>query len=184
VNRFLPLLAAALVVAATVLTVGFVTSSPRRPDGIALGREDRAELAAPPVLRGPDGPPVDPRVDLFDPEAAARAYLAAAHSAVPEDAGHTNRRATAYALPGSPPASVGVLVLDPPPPGTRREVSVRSLELVAVDPADTRRAYLADVLTTDGTGTQTRFGAHVVLAHQPDGRWLVTADTADDAETD
>lgn len=175
----LPFLIAAMVVLAAGIAVAVVGNLARTPDGIALDADDRAELTGPPVLRGADGPPADPSVDRLDPEAVLRAYVAAAYSVRPEDAGHTNRRAVAYTLPGSPPATVGVLVLDPG--GTHREAAVQALELVAVDPGDTRRAYLAAIRTTDGPDLLT---AHVVLAHQQDGRWLVAADTPENPDLD
>lgn len=182
-KRLLPFLAAALVVLAAGLAVALAGVA--RPDAtVALNRDDRTDLAAPPVLRGPEGPAADPTVDLTDPEEVAHAYLVAAYSAVPEDAGRTNRRATAYAEPGSPPAMVGVLVLDPPTPGTRRDAAVPALELVAAADDDTRRAYLATLRTTDGVGGDAGLTVNVVLAHQPDGRWLITADTPENPDLD
>ena len=77
-----------------------------------LSDGDRRALAATPALRGADPAPPDPAVDLTDPAAVARAYLTAAHSLGPGDAGHTQRRAAGFAQPGSP-AAVGVVVLDP-----------------------------------------------------------------------
>lgn len=188
--RLIPLAVAAVVVLAVVLGTALVDAAgPADPAprlGATLSTGDRQVLAAPPVLRGPAPPPADPAVDLTDPEAVAAAYLAAARGAVPEDAGRTNLRAAGYALPGSPPATVGVLVLDPPVPGTRRRAVVRALELVAAEPADTRRAYLATVETAtgppDGPDEIDLVSGHVVLAHQPDGRWLVTADTAENPD--
>lgn len=188
-RRLVPLAVGAVVVLVVVLAAA-VVGSPRMPDdaprlGVTLSTDDRRTLAAPPVLRGPDVA-VDPVVDLTDPEAIAHAYLRAAHGAVPEDAGRTNRRGAGYAVPGSAAATVGVLVLDPPVPGTERTASVRALELVAADPGDGRRAYLAAVETSTGPphgpyeiGLVT---GHIVLAHQADGRWLVAADTAENPD--
>ena len=115
---------AALAAAAAVVRVVAGLAALLRPDepgGAVLSDDDRRALAAAPALRGADAAPVDPAVDLTDPEAVARAYLVAAHSLVPGDADHTQRRATGYARPGSP-AAVGVVVLDPPPGAHRTAV--------------------------------------------------------------
>lgn len=127
---------------------------------------------------GPPGIAVDPR----DPAAVATAYVTLAHSAVAEDAGRPNRRATQWAEPGSVPDRVGVVVLDPPPPGAIRSAHVVSLELVAADPDDNRRLYVADVVeTTAGLGTaagrETTGRDDLLLVRQPDGRWLVRSAT-------
>lgn len=189
-TRLLPFLAAALVVSGVALLLSWL-DSPGVPDdlprlGAALSTADRRDLDAAPVERGADAPPVDPSVDLGDPEAVARAYLVAAHSLGPDDAGRTHLRGAGYAVPGSPPATVGVLVLDPPPPGTVRRASVVGLELVAADVADRRRAYLATVETgtgpVDGPAEITVTTGHVVLTHQPDGRWLVVSDTPENPD--
>lgn len=180
-----PLLAAGGAVAAPVvalLLVGGVLSPPPEdtPIGVVLTDDDRRALSAVPVERGADGSPVDPGVDLTDPEAVARAYLAAAHSASPDDGGRTHLRAAGYAAPGSPPASVGVLVLDAPPPGTVRTATVTGLELVAADRRGERRGYRAEIGTATGVPGMAAevdlVDGHVVLSRQPDGRWLVTAD--------
>jgi hypothetical protein len=86
-------------------------------------------------------------------------------------------------VPGSAAAVVGVLVLDPPPPGTARTASVRRLDLVAADHDDLRRGYLAVVETRDSPGGATAvLRTGVVVARQPDGRWLVAAETPDDPD--
>jgi hypothetical protein len=179
----LPLIAAGAVLAvllgALLLTGEGLPAPPDDPRvGPVLDADDRAALDTPPVLRGAD--PAPPDLVPTDPEAVVRAYLGAALSATADDAGRTQRGGTAYAEPGSPPAAVGVLVLDPPPPGQTRTATARSLDLVAVAPGDGRRGYRADVETRTGppggavtTATTTR---SVVVARQPDGRWLVTAD--------
>lgn len=188
--RLLPILVAALV-ALTLTAALAVFDSPGAPAetprlGTVLSPADRRVLDAPGVVRGADAPPVDPAVDMGDPEAVARAYLVAAHTLVPDDSGHTHLRAAAYAVPGSPPATVGVLVIDPPPPGTARHASVTALELVASDPGDRRRAYLAAVETATGPppgpAEIALLTGHVVLAHQPDGRWLVASDTTENPD--
>lgn len=156
------------------------------PSGAALSVDDRRAVDAAPVLRGAEPAPVDPAVDLTDPEAVARAYLAAAYSVAPDDAGHTHLRAAGYAVPGSPPATVGLLVLDPPPAGSLRTATVTALELVAADRTDRRRGYRAEV----GTATGPPGGAvdvvlvhgQIVLDRQPDGRWLVASDSTENPD--
>jgi hypothetical protein len=151
------------------------------PLGAALSAQDRIALDVAPVLRGDPALATDPSVDLTDPSAVARAYLTAAHSISTDDAGRTHLRAAGYAVPGSPPATVGVVVVDPPPAGSVRTATVTALDLVAADRGDRRRGYQAEL----GTATGPPGGAlsvdliarHVVLARQPDGRWLVAADS-------
>jgi hypothetical protein len=176
--------AAALAAAAVVSLVVAGLAALLRPDdrgGAVLSDDDRRALAAAPALRGVDSAPVDPAVDLTDPEAVARAYLVAAHSLVPGDAGHTQRRATGYARPGSP-AAVGVVVLDPPPPGARRTAVVTALELAGASAE--RRGYRAALRTETarpgGPVAVAYQQALVVLARSPDGRWRVVAETAGD----
>ena len=148
------------------------------PLGAVLDGTDRRELDAAPVRRGTAPTPVDPAVDLTDPQAVLRAYLGAARATSADDRGRTHLRAAAYAEPGSTPAAVGVLVLDPPPPGEVRTAAVTGLELVATDEADERRGYRATVTTSSGPGPGIVSTAYVVLAQQADGRWLVAADSA------
>jgi hypothetical protein len=178
-----------------------VPPSGEPPPGGALSADDRLALDARPVDRGAPPPPADPDTDPTDPTdsaAVARAYLTAAHSARPDDAGRTNLRAAAHAAPGSPPADVGVLVLDPPPAGAERTAAVTALDLVAVahgegtdhehrpeDGADpdpeVRRGYRAEIETRTGTPggpvTREQLVRHVVLARQPDDTWLVAAES-------
>ena len=72
-------------------------------------------------------------------------FLAAAHSAGTDDAGRTHLRAAGYAVPGSPPAAVGVVVLDPAARrGPVRTATVTALDLVAADAGDRRRGYRAE----------------------------------------
>jgi hypothetical protein len=150
------------------------------PRGVVLDGADRRALDAAPVRRGATGA-VDPAVDPTDPVAVTRAYLAAARASGGDDAGRTRLRAAGYAAPGSPPAAVGVVVLDPPPPHQVRTAAVGDVDLVAGDGDDRRRGYRATVLTATGppggVATPAVTAAYVVLARQPDGRWLVVADT-------
>jgi hypothetical protein len=183
-----PLLAALLAAAVAVLAFSLVNGPTRAappsgdpPLGAALSEEDRIVVEAAPVQRGEPAPLADPAVDPTDAEVVARAYLAAAHSTTPADAGRTSLRGAAYALAGSPPATVGVVVLDPPPAGQARTATVTGLELVTADPGDRRRAYRAELGTATGPPggalTVDLVSRHVVLAREPDGRWLVAADS-------
>jgi len=183
VSRTLVAAAAALAVAVLLVLAGLVVhgDEPGPPLGAVLDGSDRHALDAAPLRRGPDPPPADPAVDLSDPAAVARAYLAAARSATPADHGHTRRDAVPYAAAGSP-AAVGVVVLDPPPPGQVRTAAVTALDLVAATEDDRRRGYRATVAMSTGPVTATT--AYVVLARQPDGRWLVVVDAPDLLEGD
>lgn len=184
-----PALAAAVaaVVAAVLIAVATAAlAHPGRsdvPSGGVLSARDRADLHATPVLRGSDPPPADPTVDRSDPTEVARAYLAAAYSAGPDDADATERRGSSYAEPGSAAAAVGIVVLDPPPPGSLRTAAVTGLELDAASSAGDRRGYRAELGTATGPpgapGAATFVQVHVALARGPDGHWLVTSDSAD-----
>ena len=84
-----------------------------------------------------------------------------------------------------PGAGVHVAI---PQPGQVRTAAVTALELVAADEVDRRRGYRATVTSTTGpprgpaiTDVST---AYVVLARQPDGRWLVAAEPTDLMDTD
>ncbi|HVL83549.1 MAG TPA: hypothetical protein VM367_04530 [Pseudonocardia sp.] len=181
-SRCLPPLVAGPVVAAVVAGTMLI-ATPDRPDeapplGAALSESDRRALDASPPARGGPAAAVDPGVDLTDPATVARAYLVAAHGAVPEDAGRTHLRAAGYAVPGTPAATVGVVVVDPPGPGSRRVAEVTALDLAAADRGDRRRGYLAAVLTRVGGQADVVLERYVVLARQPDGRWLVAAESA------
>lgn len=171
-------LLAAAVLSAAVAGVGTVAASgPADPPlGATLSERDRADLAAPAVRRGAPAP--GPAVRPTDAEAVARAYLVAAHTVLPDDADRTHLRAAPYAVPGTGPATVGVLVPDAPPLGAQRRASVESLELVAADRADRRRGYAATVLTTTGPdGPSSTAERYVVLARQDEDRWLVAAES-------
>ncbi len=186
VTAALVVLVAAFAPRVAALLAGPDDPGPGPPVGAVLDGADRRALEAEPVRRGADPLPVDPAVDLTDPTAVARAYLAAARAGDPDDGDRTRLQAAGYAAPGSPPRTVGVRVLDPPPPGQVRTAAVVALDLVAADPADRRRGYRASLATTTGppggAAVPARATAYVVLARQPDGRWLVTADTSDLAE--
>jgi hypothetical protein len=173
---------AVLVVAAAASVVSVLVvrhDEPGPPLGAVLDADDRLALGAVPLRRGADPPPADPAVDLSDPTAVARAYLAAARSSTAGDHGRTRREASPYAAPGSP-AAVGVVVLDPPEPGRPRTATVTALDLTAAADDDRRRGYRATVTTSTGPpgggATTAVTTEYVVLARQPDGRWLVVAD--------
>ena len=159
-------------------------SSAWTPDQGALSPADRDALAAAPVNPGsvPTGP--DPAVDLTDPRAVATAYVTAAYSARDTDSGLTNRAATPYAAPGTPPNTVGVLVLSPPPPGHSRTATVTDVTQCAGEPTGERRAYLvgyrsAEHLAADPGAAGARQIRYLLLVRQFDGRWLVAGDTTD-----
>lgn len=180
-----PLLAAAAALAVAVLLLVVVAEhrgEPGPPLGAVLDGPDRRALGAVPLRRGADPPPADPTVDRTDPAAVARAYLAAARSTTPADRGRTHLEAVAYTAPGSP-AAVGVVVLDPPPPGQVRTATVTALELALSAEDDRRRGYRAAVtMATGPSGGPTTVAvtdAYLVLAREPDGRWLVVADGPD-----
>lgn len=160
---------------------GPVPPSGDPPPGAAIGADDRRALDARPIGRGEPAPPADRTVDRGNPDAVARAYLTAAYSVRPDDSGRTHLRAAGYAAPGSPPATVGVLVLDPPPPGAVRTASVTALDLVVADGPDDRRGYRAEIGTATGPPggpfADALLVRQVVLARQPDGTWLVTAES-------
>lgn len=180
--RHLLAVTVALVVAVLLLTVLVGRGADGPPLGAVLDGPDRRALGAVPLRRGADPPPADPAVDLTDPVAVARAYLAAARSAGPGDHEHTRRDAVPYAAPGSP-AAIGAVVLDAPPPGQVRRATVARLELAVAAEDDGRRAYRATVTTSTATTTAVA-AAYVMLARQPDGRWLVVADAPDFLDAD
>lgn len=180
-SLLVPALAAGAVVAA-VTAGGLLLAGPPGPDGeprlgAALSARDRAVVAAPLVGRGAEAVPADPAVDPTDPAAVARAYLVAAHSARPDDADRTHLRAAGYAVPGTPPAAVGILVLDAPPAGTRRVAEVTALELAAADRGNRRRGYVATVRTSTAGGPPVDRARYVVLARTSGERWLVAAES-------
>ncbi|HEX4249862.1 MAG TPA: hypothetical protein VH008_18500 [Pseudonocardia sp.] len=151
--------------------------------GAVLSPADRDALAPAPVSQGaePTGP--DPSVDLGDPRAVASAYVVAAYSLRDGDAGRTNRRATPYAAPSTPPNTVGVLVLAPPLAGHSTFAEVTDVTQVSGEPTDTRRGYLVGYRTSqrpDPAGAPgDRTTRYLLLVRQFDGRWLVAGDTAD-----
>ena len=177
-------LAVAVLLAVSVAVALAVGREAGPPLGAVLDGPDRSALGAVPLRRGADPPPADPAVDLADPAAVTHAYLTAARSAAPADHGRTRREAVAYTASGSP-AAVGVVVLDPPPPGQVRTATVDALELALAAADDRRRAYRATVTTVTGPpigAITTVSPAYVVLARQPDGRWLVVGDGPDPGE--
>jgi hypothetical protein len=157
------------------------------PDRGTLSPADRDALGAAAVSPGavPAGP--DPSVDFTDPRSVASAYVVAAYSLRDSDAGTTNRRATPYAAPSTPPNTVGVLVLTPPPAGHTSAATVTDVTQVSGEPTDTRRGYLVGYRNSErpapagvtATPTAARTTRYLLLARQFDGRWLVAGDTAD-----
>ena len=142
------------------------------PSPSVLSSEDRAVLGGPDVDRG-DPPPAVAYAVPDGAEAVTRAYLVAAYTAGPSDTGRTRLDAARYAEPGSPPAVVGVTVVDPPPAGARRVAAVEELSAAAADPDGTRQALLATVRTTTaapGESAATRAAADPGRRAPPAGR--------------
>jgi hypothetical protein len=168
---------------------------PRDRGGAMFGPAELDALAAAPVDPGvaPSGP--DPRVDLRDPRSVAAGYVVAAYSLRDTDAGHTNRRATGYAAPSTPPSEVGVLPLVTPAPGHRSLARVTEVVQLAKDRGDTELEYRVSYVLADlpadaaapapvpaqdeprfsGAPGQSRY---LLLTRQFDGRWLVASDSA------
>jgi hypothetical protein len=144
--------------------------------GATFSPADRQALGAAPVERGPEAGGPDPAVDLTDPVAVARAYVTAGYGLRDTDAGHTNRRAVPYAAPGSPPATVGVLVVAAPPAGRSAVVTVTGVEQVNGEPTGTRRGYVVAYRTDLDPTPRSRY---LVLVRQIDGDWLVGGDSPD-----
>ena len=96
--------------------------------------------------------PADPAIDLTDPEAVAQAYLVAAGSVVAADAGRTTC-AAAYAAPGSPPATVGTVLLDPPPARSGAHRRRHGARAGSRRRSTLRRGYLASISTCNGALT-------------------------------
>lgn len=184
-NRHLPVLLSLVLVLAAVGGTAWLLGGADRPTSV-LSSEDRAALGGPDIDRGAP-PPRGGYPVPAGPDAVARAYLVAAYGAAPDDAGRTRLDAVRYAEPGSPPAVVGVPVLDAPAPGARRVAVVDGLTPTASDRAGTRIGYLADVATTTGAPGRAvrseRLRTQIVVHRQPDGRWLVVAETPDTADT-
>ncbi|RZT83760.1 hypothetical protein EV383_0578 [Pseudonocardia sediminis] len=185
VHRHLSVLVSLVLVLAAVGGTMWLLGGADPPDTV-LSSEDRAALGGPDVDRGDEPAAVGYAVPS-EPDAVARAYLVAAYGAAPGDAGRTRRDAVRYAEPGSPPAVVGVPVLDAPAPGARRVAVVEGLTPSAAAPDGTRRAYLASVATSTGAPGESvrtaRLRTQIVVHRQPDGRWLVVAETPDTADT-
>lgn len=164
--------------------VGRLLDGSDRPAPV-LDPQDRAALGGQDIVRG-DPPAVTYPVPA-DPDAVARGYLVAAYAATPGDAGRTRLDAARYAEPGSPPAVVGVPVLDPPVQGARRVAAVDALVPASAAPQRARLSYLAEVrMTTGSPGAAVRTSllrTQIVVHRQPDGRWLVVAETPDTADT-
>jgi hypothetical protein len=167
-----------------VVGPGHAGSAWTPPEENTLSPADRDALGPAAVDPGAAAPAPDPAVDLTDPIAVAKAYVIAAYSVRDTDAGHTNRRATPYAAPSTPPNTVGVLVLTPPAGGHTTSVAVTDVAQVSGEPTDTRRGYIVGFRTTDRSASATTSGSerqirYLVLALQFDGHWLVAGDTAD-----
>lgn len=172
------------------LIAGSGGSSRPDPGGAMFSAAERDVLDAAPVSPGAAPTRPDASVDFTDPRAVAGAYVVAGYSVRGSDAGRTNRRATPYAAPSSPPNEVGVLPLTTPLGGRHSTVIVTSVDQVAGEPTDTRRGYRVGYRSAevaDGAPepapNDRRFATvhnrYLVLERQFDGRWLVAVDSAD-----
>lgn len=161
--------------------------------GAAFSSAERDSLGAAPVGRGATPAAPDPLVEFTDAAEVGRAYVHAAYSVLATDAGLTNRRAVPYAAPGTPPAEVGVLPLDTPPPGQRTDAVVTDVTQVGGEPTGTRRGYLvgyhavtvpvastAPSPTAPAVTATPRRTRYLLLTRQFDGRWLVAGDSQDE----
>jgi hypothetical protein len=151
--------------------------------GVPRADEEAAPDLAPPSLPPDTAPaPVEP---ITDPEQAATAYLVAAETVTGDDAGRRHRRAEPYVSDENPTAAAGVLVTDPPPPGSSRTIEVVSATEWARN--DGRIAYQVTYQpylspTIPAGGERTADGGprvtYVVVAQEPEGHWLVTLHSA------
>ena len=142
------------------------TSADQQPPGPAA----RSAAAAPVDSPDPSIPAADPGVDFSDPRSVAEAYLTAAHTVRPEEAGRVNRRELPYLAPDNPDHPRGKVVADHESVVAR----VLSLDVVTVDEI---RGAIALRATWQAGGGPSQDRA-VVLHRQPDGRWLVSQESA------
>ena len=177
--------AAALAAATVVLLVVAALAALSRPDdpgGAVLSDDDRRALAAAPALRGADPAPVDPAVDLTDPDGG----------------GARLPRRRPLARPGrcGPHPAPGHRVRPAGQSGGRRRRRARSAarrlphgrrhRAGAAGASGERRGYRAALRTETarpgGPVAVARQQALVVLARSPDGRWRVVAETTGDPD--
>ncbi|MFC4003021.1 hypothetical protein ACFS2C_13685 [Prauserella oleivorans] len=148
-------------------------SSTASPAEQPIGPEARSAASPPPERPGDSVSSVPLGLDFRRPAEVARAYLVAAHSLRGTDRGRTNRRVLPYLAPDNPANPRGLVVVDPPPAGQATTATVDRLRVVGSDQARQRIAYEAQ-WSAPAIDRRTTF---VVLARQPDGRWLVTQES-------
>ncbi|WP_147263917.1 hypothetical protein [Prauserella sp. PE36] len=152
-----------------------ITSSTAPATEQPIGPQARSAAAPPPERPGVPGSGVPSGIDFGRPTAVARAYLVAAHTLRDTDRGTTNRRVLPYLAPDNPANPRGLVVIDPPPAGQTTTATVEQLRVVGSDQARQRIAYEARWSGSTGRSDPRidRRATFVVLARQPDGRWLV-----------
>ncbi|MFF5992370.1 hypothetical protein [Prauserella flavalba] len=140
-----------------------------------IGPQARSAASLPPERPGAPGSRDPSGIDFGRPTAVARAYLVAAHTLRDTDRGKTNRRVLPYLAPDNPANPRGLVVVDPPPAGQTTTATVEQLQMVGSDQARQRIAYEARWSVSTGRSAPKidRRATFVVLARQPDGRWLV-----------
>ncbi|MGM1060867.1 hypothetical protein [Saccharothrix sp. Mg75] len=142
------------------------TSVDEQPPG-----PDARSAAAVPVEPPESGiPPAEPGVDFTDPTSVARAYLVAAHTVRPEEVSRVNRRVLPYLAPDNPDHPRGKVVGDD-------KVSVAGVLSLDVVTVDENRGAIA-LRGTWQAGDKPAQDSSLVLHRQPDGRWLVTQESA------
>ncbi|MEU0514517.1 MULTISPECIES: hypothetical protein [Amycolatopsis] len=142
-----------------------------------IGPDARRAASGAPQLPGESRAAIPPGLDFARPEEVARAYLVAAHSLTDTDRDRTNRRVLPYLAPTNPANPRGLVVVTAPPAGQATTAVVDRLEAAFSDETGQTVAYQAtwSAITGDARNTQT---SYVVLQRQPDGRWLVTQESA------
>ena len=141
-----------------------------------IGPDARRTASGPPQLPGEPGAAIPPGLDFARPEVVARAYVVAAHSLTDADRDRTNRRVLPYLAPTNPANPRGLVVVAPPAGQTTTAV-VDRLEVAFADEPGQTIAYQATWSATTGEARHPQT-SYVVLQRQPDGRWLVTQETA------
>ncbi|WP_143101925.1 hypothetical protein [Amycolatopsis marina] len=95
------------------------------------------------------------------------------------DRGKTNRRVLPYLAPDNPANPRGLVVAETPPTG-RFTVTMDQLTVVGSSESGRRIAYEArwSIAADESSEPGQQRSTFVVLARQPDGRWLVTQESA------
>ncbi|WP_116049696.1 hypothetical protein [Amycolatopsis palatopharyngis] len=155
-------------------------SSPAiEPTARPIGPQARDAASDQQQLPGTPDTSFSPDVDFRQPQAVARAYLVAAHTVTAADRGKSNRRVLPYLAPDNPANPRGLVVAETPTVG-RFTVTVDQLTVVGSNESGRRIAYEArwSIAADESSEPGRQRSTFVVLARQPDGRWLVTQETA------